>query len=125
MQRTEGSKLDGDCMGINNDAKSSCSVECTESNHSLNLSDELQFLRQKVFQLQTELLLTASKSLFRLKNIQDSDETVKCYTGFLDYATLFAFYEVILESDTTVMRQWDGKNCKSDYDNELNESKHG
>jgi len=85
MQSTEGSKPDGDCMGINNKDNHFYSVECTESDHSLDPSYELQFLRQKVSQLQTELLLakdSASKSLFRLKNIQDSDEKVKCYTGF-------------------------------------------
>ena len=121
MQSTEGSKPDGDCMGKANHPDS---VECIASDHSLDPSNELQFLRQKVSQLQTELLLandSASKSLFRLKNIQDSDEEVKCYTGFPDYATLFAFYEVILESDATVMRQWDGKN---DYNDESKRGRH-
>ena len=37
---------------------------------------------------------------------------------------LFVFYEIILESDAEVMRQWDGKNCKSDYDSESKRGRH-
>ena len=40
---------------------------------------------------------------------------VKFYIGFSDYKALSAFYE-ILESDAKVMRQWEGKNSKDDYD---------
>ena len=49
---------------------------------------------------------------------------MKYYTGFPDYATLLAFFEVLLESDATVMRQWDGKNCKSNYDDESKHRRH-
>ena len=40
----------------------------------------------------------------------------KLYTGFSDYDTLIAFYEEILESDAKVMRQWQDKKSKNDYD---------
>jgi len=124
------SKQDNDCIGIINETDDpSCSVECAESSFSLEVSDnaEVLLLWQKSSQLQAELLLakdSASKSLFRLKNIQDSDDDVKRYTGFPDCATLFAFYEIILESDAAVMRQWDGKNCKNDYDSESKRGRH-
>ena len=58
----------------------------------------------------------AAKSLFRYENIKDRDDLVKFYTGFPDHLTLLAFYEQILESDTKVMRQWDGKKGKVAYD---------
>lgn len=58
----------------------------------------------------------AMKSLFRYENIKDKDDLVKFYTGFPDHITLLAFYEEILESDAKVMRQWDGKRCKGNYD---------
>lgn len=48
--------------------------------------------------------------------ILDKDDLVKFYTGFPDHITLLAFYEEILESDAKVMRQWDGKRCKGNYD---------
>lgn len=80
---------------------------------------ELAVLRQQVLQLQGTLAEandTFSKSLFRLENIKEKEELVKFYTGFQDYATLLAFYETVLEADAKVMRQWDGKNSKDNYD---------
>ena len=56
------------------------------------------------------------KSRFCYENIRDRDELVKFYTGLPDHSTLLAFYEEILERDAKVMRQWDGKRCKADYD---------
>ena len=76
-------------------------------------------LHQQVSQLQDALAEannTFIKSLFRLENIKEKEELVKFYTGFQDYATLFAFYETVLEVDAKVMRQWDGKNSKDNYD---------
>ena len=100
------------------------SVEYVDSLQSHSLLSELEVLRQKVLQLQADLDLakeSTSKSLFRLKNIEENDELVKFYTGFPDYATLLVFYEKLLESDAAVMRQWAGKNCKNEY----KESKRG
>jgi len=37
------------------------------------------------------------------------------YTGFTDYETLMAFYEEILESDASVMRQWRGQKSECNY----------
>lgn len=82
--------------------------------------DEVDHLREKVSQLEAELELAkdaATKSLFRLENIKDNED-VKYYTGFPHYNTFLAFFDVLLESDATVMHQWDGKNCKSNYDDE-------
>ena len=45
-----------------------------------------------------------------------NDSLVKFYTGFADYETLIAFYEEILESDASVMRQWSGRRSECDYD---------
>lgn len=84
--------------------------------------DEVDHLREKVSQLEAELELAkdaATKSLFRLENIKDNED-VKYYTGFPHYNTFLAFFDVLLESDATVMHQWDGKNCKSNYDDESN-----
>ena len=58
----------------------------------------------------------AAKSLFRYENIKNRDDLVKFYTGFPDHLTLLAFYEEILESDAKVMRQWEGKKYKDNYD---------
>ena len=49
-------------------------------------------------------------------NIKDRDDLVKFYTVLPDHLILLAFYEEILESDAQVMRQWDGKRSKADYD---------
>ena len=54
-----------------------------------------------------------------MENIRDSDDSAKFYTGFSDYRTLAAFYEEVLESNTKVMRQWDKKNSKNDYDDDI------
>ena len=37
------------------------------------------------------------------------------YAGFIDYDTLLAFCEEILESDAEVMRQWHGSESKESY----------
>jgi len=58
----------------------------------------------------------AKKLPFWYENIKDRDYLVKFYTTFPDHLTLLAFYEEILESDAKVMRQWDGKRSKGDYD---------
>ena len=58
----------------------------------------------------------AAKSLFRYENIKNRNDLVKFYTGFPDHLTLLAFDEEILESDAKVMRQWEGKKYKDNYD---------
>ena len=97
-------------------------VECVDPSFNstpCSPTKELTVLHQQVSQLQDALAEannTFNKSLFRLENIKEKEELVKFYTGFQDYATLFAFYETILEADAKVMRQWDGKNSKDNYD---------
>ncbi|XP_065894872.1 uncharacterized protein [Dysidea avara] len=76
-------------------------------------------MQRRIDELQVKLSEVENafqRSLFRLENICDNDEFVKFYTGFSDYNTLIAFYEEVLESDAKVMRQWEGKNSKDDYD---------
>ncbi|XP_065905880.1 uncharacterized protein [Dysidea avara] len=128
IQRKDYQLLDtggsSDVLSINEDVDS---FHVEDSFEPVNFLDEVDHLRGKVSQLQAELELAkdaATKSLFRLQNIKDNDEDVKYYTGFPDYATLLAFFEVLLESDATVMRQWDGKNCKSNYDDESKRGRH-
>jgi len=83
-------------------------ADCFES---VGLMDEVDHLRKTQLEAELELAKdSAAKSLFRLENTKDNDEDVKYYTGFPDYNTLLAFFEVLLKSDATVMRQWDGKN---------------
>ena len=116
--------LESDYVGMDDETAHLDSVEYIDSLQSHSLLSELEVLRQKISQLQADLDLakeSTSKSLFRLKNIEENDELVKFYTGFPDYATLLAFYEKLLESDAAVMHQWAGKNCKNEYE----ESKHG
>ena len=85
-------------------------VECVDPSFSstpCSPTKEHTVLHQQVSQLQDALAEannTFNKSLFRLENIKEKEELVKFYTGFQDYATLFAFYETILEADTKVMR---------------------
>lgn len=86
--------------------------------------DDTVELHKEVEELRLQLSIAQAslrKSLFRLENIRHDNELIKFYTGFCDYDTLIAFYEEILESDAKVMRQWQGKNSKDDYD----EIKHG
>ncbi|XP_065901947.1 uncharacterized protein [Dysidea avara] len=76
-------------------------------------------LRKEILELKLKLSETQNKldrALFRLENVKDDDGLVKFYTGFSDYETLMAFYEELLESDASVMRQWNGKRSKCDYD---------
>ena len=81
-------------------------------------------LHKEVEELCVQLSLAEGslrKSFFRLENICHDNDLIKFYTGFADYDMLIAFYEKILESDAKVMRQWQGKKNKDDYD----EIKHG
>lgn len=94
-------------------------VECMDPSSPCSPTKELAALRQQVLQLQSDLSEannTISKSVFCLKNIKEKEELIKFYTGFPDYPTLLAFYETLLEADAKVMRQWDGKNSKDNYD---------
>ena len=77
-----------------------------------NLQNEIFHLKDQLAETEKRL----SKSLFRLENIKDNTKLVKFYTGFADYETLMAFYEVVLESDALVMRQWSGRRSGCDYD---------
>ncbi|XP_065890698.1 uncharacterized protein [Dysidea avara] len=80
--------------------------------------DVIVNLQTQVISLQNQLAETENrlkKSLFRLENIRDDAKLMKFYTGFVDYETLMAFYEM-LESDALVMRQWSGRRCGSNYD---------
>ena len=111
--------LESNCVYTDDEPAYSDSVEHVDSLQSHSILNELEVLRQKVSQLQADLDLakeSTSKSLFRLKNIEENDELIKFYTGFPDYATLLAFYEKLLEADAAVMRQWAGKNCKNEYE---------
>ena len=80
------------------------------------LTATIQQLQKTITELSEMLQQTEDamkKSHFRYENIKDRDDLVKFYTGF---PTLLALYEEILESDAEVMRQWDGKRSKTDYD---------
>jgi len=79
------------------------------------LLHQVEQLKSQIRQLQDELKeskMAAAKSLFRLENIKESNDLVKFYTGFSDYITLVTFYEVLLEPDAKVMRQWDSRRTK-------------
>ena len=54
-------------------------------------------------------------SHFSTTKILKTDDLVKFYTEFPDHLTLLAFYKEIL-SDAKVMRQWEGKIYKVNYD---------
>ena len=60
-------------------------------------------------------LVTYEKSLFRLENIKEDDESVHFHTGFPNYDTLLAFYKDVLEDDAKVMRQWRSGESKESY----------
>ena len=102
----------------------SCDMEMEVSDTSSELScvsvksplsdllKENSELKLKLTELQNKL----KKSIFRLDSIKDDDSLVRYYTGFVDYETLIAFYEEILEPDASVMRQWSGKRSELDYD---------
>ena len=76
-----------------------------------DLQKEILELKIKLVEAQNKL----DRSMFRLENIKDDDGLVKYYTGFADYETLMAFYEEILESDASVMRQWSEQRSEFDY----------
>lgn len=103
---------------VDNDDMSYCPREdCMEVEGSI--INAVEVMQMKIDELQTKLAQVQStyeKSLFRLENVCHNDELVKFYTGFSDFQTLTAFYEEVLESDAKVMRQWEGKNSKDDYD---------
>ena len=91
-------------------------VDCVEIASSP--SREINILKLKIQRLEESLAEAKSdtvKSLFRLENIKEKDELVKFNTGFTDFDTLHTAFTVILESDAKVMRQWEGKKCKTDY----------
>ena len=85
-----------------------CDLEPTNT----DLLKENSDLKLKLTELQNQF----DKSFFRLDNIKEDDSLIRLYTGFLDYETLIAFYEEILEPDASVMRQWSGKRSEFDYD---------
>jgi len=77
------------------------SVDFTENDDPLNVYDiEFPSYKQNWFQAKSPL----QDQYFVYKK----EELIKFYTGFQDYATLFAFYKTMLESDASVMCQWDG-----------------
>ena len=84
-----------------------------------DLDPSIADLQKEVLELKIKLLEAQNKlerSFFRLENIKNDDSLVKFYTGFADYETLMTFYEEILESDASVMRQRSGRRSKCDYD---------
>lgn len=84
-----------------------------------NLDPSIDDLQKEILELKSKLSEAQNKlerSLFRLENIKNDDSLVKFYTGFADYGMLMAFYEEILESDASVMRQWSGRRSECDYD---------
>lgn len=84
-----------------------------------NLDPSIDDLQKEILELKSKLSEAQNKlerSLFRLENIKNDDSLVKFYTGFADYEILMAFYEEILESDASVMRQWSGRRSECDYD---------
>jgi len=92
---------------------------CPKENCMEGTNVDIAEMQRKIDKLQVKLVQVQSifqRSLFHLENICDNDDLVKFYTGFSDCNTLSAFYEEILESDAKVMRQWEGKNRKDEYD---------
>ena len=78
----------------------------------------VDYLKAQVAELSDQLAKSQDKyekSLFRLANIKEDDDLVSFYTGFPDYNTLLTFYNIILESDAKVMRQWRGGDSKETY----------
>ena len=68
--------LESDYVGMDDETAHLDSVEYIDSLQSHSLLSELEVLRQKVSQLQADLDLakeSTSKSLFRLKNIEEND----------------------------------------------------
>jgi len=90
--------------------KSATETEALKS-HIIDLQSQILKLQQSI----AEVELSAQKSLFRLQNIKDNDDLIRFYTGFPDYSTLIAAYKILLESDASVMQQWNGKHCKEDF----------
>ena len=54
--------------------------------------------------------------LFRLEKIKQTDNLIKFYTGFTDFATLMIFYEEVLKDDAEETRMWKGKDSKDIFD---------
>jgi len=83
------------------------------------LTTTIQQLQEMITEL-SEMLQQAEndvkKSCFCYENIEDRNDLVKFLFGLPDHLTLLTFYEEILERDAKVMRQWDGKRSKADYD---------
>ena len=76
---------------------------------------EVQKLNAKCQKLEMDFkdkLQSSEDQLFRLEKIKQSDNLIKFYTGFPDFATLMIFYEEILKDDAEEMRIWKGKNSK-------------
>ena len=83
---------------------------------------EVQKLNAKCQKLEMQVedfkdkLQSSEDQLFRLEKIKQSDNLIKFYTGFPDFATLMIFYEEILKDDAEEMRMWKGKNSKDIFD---------
>ena len=93
---------------VHNETESICDLDPSIA----DLQKEILDLKIKLLEAQYKL----ERSLFRLDNIKNDDSLVKFYTGFADFGTLMAFYEEILESDASVMRQWGGQRSERDYE---------
>ena len=94
-------------------------IDYASTEETEDTTKKIQELEGKITQLSERLQQvedSATKSLFRYENIKNRDDLVKFYTGFPDHPTLLAFYEEILESDAKVMRQWEGRKYKDNYD---------
>ncbi|XP_065901415.1 uncharacterized protein [Dysidea avara] len=90
-----------------------CEIDTEDTDYS-----SVDYLKAQVAELSEQLAKTQAKyekSLFRLANIKEDDGLVSFYTGFPDYNTLLTFYNIILESDAKVMRQWRGGESKESY----------
>ncbi|XP_065884580.1 uncharacterized protein [Dysidea avara] len=90
-----------------------CEIDTEDIDYS-----SVDCLKAQVAELSEQLAKTQAKyekSLFRLANIKEDDGLVSFYTGFPDYNTLLTFYNIILESDAKVMRQWRGGESKESY----------
>ena len=84
----------------------------------VDFASEVDRLRAEVSDLTgklTKLQSKYDKSLFRLENIKEDDESVHFHTGFPNYDTLLAFYKHVLEEDAKVMRQWRSGESKESY----------
>ena len=89
-------------------------IDCVEIASSS--SRKINILKLKIQHSKESLAEAKSDTvkLFYLENIKEKDKLVKFYTGFTDFDTLHTAFTVILESDAKVMRQWEGKKCKTD-----------